>query len=56
MDNERPESLFEQKKQAFMRGDKTELITKFRRKAKLAKLTYRDQVEEKFKVGNAKDA
>ena len=42
MDNERPESLFEQKKQAFMRGYKTELITKFWRKAKLAKLTYTD--------------
>ena len=28
----------------------------FRRKARLAKLTYRDKPEEKLKVGNAKAA
>ena len=28
----------------------------FRRKARLAKLTYRDKLEEKLKVGNAKAA
>ena len=47
------------KKYAFMRGDKTEvreLDKEVGRKAKLAKLAYKDKVEEKLKVGNAKDA
>ena len=42
-----------------MRGDKTEvreLDKEVGRKAKLAKLAYKDKVEEKLKVGNAKDA
>ena len=42
-----------------MRGNKAEvreLDKEFRRKAKLAKLAYRDKVTEKLKVGNAKDA
>ena len=59
MDKERPETLSEQKKSAFMRGNKAEvreLDKEFRRKAKLAKLAYRDKVTEKLKVGNAKDA
>ena len=33
-----------------------ELDKEFRSKAKLAKLAYKDKVEEKLKVGNAKDA
>ena len=33
-----------------------ELDKEVRRKAKLAKLAYKDQAEEKLKVGNAKDA
>ena len=33
-----------------------ELDKEVRRKAKLAKLAYKDKVEEKVKVGNAKDA
>ena len=33
-----------------------ELDKEFRRKAKLAKLAYKDKMEEKHKVGNAKDA
>ena len=47
------------KKYAFMRGDKAEmreLDKEFRRKAKLAKLAYKDKVEERIKVRNAKDA
>ena len=47
------------KKFAFVRGNKAEvreLDEEFRRKAKLAKLAYKDKVEEKLKVGNAKDA
>ena len=47
MNNERPETLSEQKKYAFMRGNKAEvreLDKEFRRKAKLAELAYRDKV------------
>ena len=47
------------KKYAFMRGDKAEvreLDKELRRKAKLAKLAYKDKVKERLKVGNAKDA
>ena len=46
------------KKYAFTRGNKAEvreLDKKFRRKAKLAKLAYRDKVENSLKVGSAKD-
>ena len=42
-----------------MRGNKAEvreLDKEFRRKAKLGKLAYKDKVEEKLKIGNAKDA
>ena len=42
-----------------MRGNKAEvreLDKEFSRKAKLAKLAYKDKVEEKLKVGNAKNA
>ena len=40
-----------------MRGNTAEvweLDKEFRRKAKLGKLAYKDKVEEKLKVGNAK--
>ena len=41
------------KKYAFI---ERELDKEVRRKAKLAKLAYKDQAEEKLKMGNAKDA
>ena len=47
------------KKYAFMSGNKAEvreLDKESGRKAKLAKLAYKDKVEEKLKVGNAKAA
>ena len=53
-----PKTYQNKKKYAFVRGNKAEvreLDKKFRRKAKLAKLAYRDKVENSLKVGSAKD-
>lgn len=48
-----------QKKKAFLQGDKLrvrELEKEFRRKAKLAKIHFKDKVEKKLTSGNAREA
>ena len=47
------------KKMAFLQGDRLrvwELVKEFKRKAKLAKVHYKEVVEQKLISGNAKDA
>ncbi len=47
------------KKKAFLQGDKVrmrELQKEFKRKAKLAKVRYKDEVEKKLTSGNAREA
>ena len=55
MGDKRTKNLSEQKEVRIYERVR-ELDKEFRRKAKLAKLAYKDKEEEKLKVGNAKDA